>query len=996
MKNSLCKLGVLATVLALAVGLPAPGAAADKKSASPTEADAGTGRPGSSKRVRTPKPAAVNVTKKSFQSLEKEGQLTLSSPKLSAEGARENRSLDEAMGAILAEQLGKTKLVDRYTEVPAADGKRFARTEAGNYVTRLGTRDGRVEQVVLLGPSFATRELSETLAELGRPMNAESNYAALYEGFQGALAADPAGLGVLLKGMPAPGKLGKKDPKKLLRDLAKRWTKAPPTKIPPTKGKQDCGLSCGKLASPRTLVAGSDGGACYEKSKTGLWATADWQMKGSSTCVKDQGETRGASVAFAINAAVETSIRREHDLCADLSEQHLHYQQKNHWFPIPPNFGDDLNSPSSVFGMMVGDYEFRGEAQWKYNLSPQRTEVTSKTKALGILQGYQGSCAGYADKPCSDTNHQGQYVCAKGTRSCGYSAQIPPAKGEIKVLSYNTFFDVTNSNQTIDVAPMFLGIGLPVVASFQVTQSFLDAADDGWVKSVPKPNKSKKGALDPLRGWHVAMIEGYVRNQDLAKNTPPAAGGGYFIVKNSWGPCVGDGGYWYVPKRWMADHALSMTALTGVQAYGKSSVISGAFNSALQPPEPPSLLVSPAYMPVYPRYSALRWSDTNPTTTSYSVCLREAVESSQGNVDCTLFPVPPAVAAQKKFMIDSFAYEEPYRGESYYWTVLACNAAGCQYSDMNRVIRFTLPNPRLQSPVPGFTATTRSPNFQWYRLTKGFDGQGNPIYDEEVESYRITVGPTPLPAPEPPWEDEMFKHYSSPGIPAGSAGGVQTLRFPVPVTDEIPANLGSTVHWYVEACKTIDGTLECSRFPHFQNRPMQHEGVFYFGTLNLPGGEDPMTFAQACDVIGDVVDSPRCRNCHASITEVTRYDTMQNHGLSPGETCSNCHNPNGGNTPWPGQGEPVWHQPTDAGMQWTGLSTGEVISRMADENTNGDRSLNQIASHVVMDHLVLWAFDPAGGNGNTGDRTPAPYADSYSQAFLVWAANWVANGSSCD
>jgi C1A family cysteine protease len=45
-------------------------------------------------------------------------------------------------------------------------------------------------------------------------------------------------------------------------------------------------------------------------------------------------------------------------------------------------------------------------------------------------------------------------------------------------------------------------------------------------------------------------VVGYLSNTDLLKKiptAPPGAGGGYFIIKNSWGACDGDAGYKYMP-----------------------------------------------------------------------------------------------------------------------------------------------------------------------------------------------------------------------------------------------------------------------------------------------------------------------------------------------------------------------------------------------------------------------------------------------------------------
>lgn len=41
-------------------------------------------------------------------------------------------------------------------------------------------------------------------------------------------------------------------------------------------------------------------------------------------------------------------------------------------------------------------------------------------------------------------------------------------------------------------------------------------------------------------------------------------GGGYFVVKNSWGTGWGDNGYGYLSYEWVRRHGLGMQALTSV------------------------------------------------------------------------------------------------------------------------------------------------------------------------------------------------------------------------------------------------------------------------------------------------------------------------------------------------------------------------------------------------------------------------------------------------
>jgi C1A family cysteine protease len=52
------------------------------------------------------------------------------------------------------------------------------------------------------------------------------------------------------------------------------------------------------------------------------------------------------------------------------------------------------------------------------------------------------------------------------------------------------------------------------------------------------------------RGWHITLVTGLIDNSQLPMGAPPGDGGGYVIIKNSWGSCYGDGGYVYAPYTW--------------------------------------------------------------------------------------------------------------------------------------------------------------------------------------------------------------------------------------------------------------------------------------------------------------------------------------------------------------------------------------------------------------------------------------------------------------
>lgn len=79
-----------------------------------------------------------------------------------------------------------------------------------------------------------------------------------------------------------------------------------------------------------------------------------------------------------------------------------------------------------------------------------------------------------------------------------------------------------------------LSSGRAFVLGFVVYQSFFDTANmaQGW---MPMPSPGEQ-----VYGGHAVLCVGL-------KNDPAIAGGGYLIIKNSWGVNVHDRGYFYLP-----------------------------------------------------------------------------------------------------------------------------------------------------------------------------------------------------------------------------------------------------------------------------------------------------------------------------------------------------------------------------------------------------------------------------------------------------------------
>src|SRR5262249_34813586 len=62
---------------------------------------------------------------------------------------------------------------------------------------------------------------------------------------------------------------------------------------------------------------------------------------------------------------------------------------------------------------------------------------------------------------------------------------------------------------------------------------------------------------------------GLLANDVLPDTAPQGAGGGYVIVKNSWGCFAGDGGYYYLPFDWVKAFVRSARAAADVEVVGQ-------------------------------------------------------------------------------------------------------------------------------------------------------------------------------------------------------------------------------------------------------------------------------------------------------------------------------------------------------------------------------------------------------------------------------------------
>jgi len=154
--------------------------------------------------------------------------------------------------------------------------------------------------------------------------------------------------------------------------------------------------------------------------------------------------------------------------------------------------------------------------------------------------------SGYVSNP---DNEQG-IVRISGYASMGTGTNNYSVSGSVVQV-----WNHDNINLSMLLTMIHLVLGRPVVMSASVTPSFDSPDANGFAHYA--------GASETSRGGHALHITGFIENAKLSAKLPGAtlgAGGGYFIVKNSWGTCFGDAGYIYLPYNWIRNYAYSMQA----------------------------------------------------------------------------------------------------------------------------------------------------------------------------------------------------------------------------------------------------------------------------------------------------------------------------------------------------------------------------------------------------------------------------------------------------
>jgi hypothetical protein len=282
--------------------------------------------------------------------------------------------------------------------------------------------------------------------------------------------------------------------------------------------------------------------------------------------VKNQG-SRGTCWAFTAIGAVESRERVQNNNAANLSEQFLINKYKHEW--IATEFVDGGSSAEALNGAVSRNQMLQPEAGWTYNPSRGRPANAFDAGVAGTFAAYVGACnqsagTGYTGS-CSETAHQSHRSCTRflGTDFCGFDQMefngpgVAASRARLIWSNGETF----NLNQY----RALLASGMSLLASFPVHEGFMSAPpvapgpdpspDAGIVSDYrPQMRDAEGNLVDGDYGGHMVQIIGFISNEELSWPGAPArtvGGGGYFVIRNSWG-CVADGGYYYVPADYVS------------------------------------------------------------------------------------------------------------------------------------------------------------------------------------------------------------------------------------------------------------------------------------------------------------------------------------------------------------------------------------------------------------------------------------------------------------
>ncbi len=311
---------------------------------------------------------------------------------------------------------------------------------------------------------------------------------------------------------------------------------------PPVQWAASCAQEIGASSS---LSDGAARCADNEYHANSIFWNSSFPLKYKHTCIKQQGR-RGTCVAFSINSLMESHLLIASENRYNFSQQKTFFKAKKERSGFT-RYRDGLRTRRALEDLADKDYAFQYESVWEYNPSYHRKPRDGDY--------WPDSCQGYTGQMCTDFSFQAIEEKNCAGRFCWREYEFPAGNSQANftiddVVSL-TFPNISRS-LSLNVAIAHLNEGEPLIFRYKTRKNFHAAGADGIVR--PSGDTSKTG-------YHASLVIGFVANDDLPDGVPDGAGGGYFIVKNSWGIRSGDCGYFYASYEYMQDNMRGIFAI---------------------------------------------------------------------------------------------------------------------------------------------------------------------------------------------------------------------------------------------------------------------------------------------------------------------------------------------------------------------------------------------------------------------------------------------------
>ena len=476
-------------------------------------------------------PGANEITPEAFEKQVQSGEITL----ITALGTEQQRKAEQ-------EQLVKDRtflegLPDKSDALKSllAPKSGVELTPNGDYILEV-TGNAQPFKVLTLGDAAMFRSLVDSYQDARQPENALSIYEMSYLSL-GQSLKDKLPTVESLKGKPL-GEILKAtaDMNALLEKVQNLDAVTPASDGAQSLRPQSVTITEGGAGAGN----GTDNnGPCPSPSGNGLFSLVNWPLKFFISPVKNQAQ-RGTCWDFTAVGALESRERVVNNLAPDFSEQYVNNVQKRNTV-----LGIDLTGEGAFASQVLDKFvdlnlTIPNETAWNYN--PARNLTGSRPSDI---------CAFYSGL-CSNTNHQSPVTCTTNANGafCGFTTVNYAGSSSVHASRSRVVWENTVLQPDVSVAIMrnLLANGQALMAGFGVYPGF-DNPNNGTINQgyVTDFNGSAS------RGGHETLIVGFVPDGVVATApvVPGGTGGGFFVLKNSWGCYAGDAGFYYIPVRYI-------------------------------------------------------------------------------------------------------------------------------------------------------------------------------------------------------------------------------------------------------------------------------------------------------------------------------------------------------------------------------------------------------------------------------------------------------------